>query len=274
MDPSNPLSAALASARPARPYAGVVTLPDPRADPNGAQLARLPLSPALRAQQALELRRRLAAHVAGQVEVRVTDNRHVMLSVKRDPRHRRYSLRAHHIFAEAPAPTIHALAAYVTDNDRGASRELSRFIDANEHRLPRRRGERRSALRTSGAVHDLAAVFNDLNRDYFDAALDCTISWGRDAARARARRSIRLGSFTHEENLIRIHPGLDQAWVPDFYLRWVVFHEMLHTQHPVTTTNGRRCFHGPAFAADERRFADYERAHAWERRNLPALFCI
>ncbi|MBK8479988.1 MAG: hypothetical protein IPL40_02265 [Proteobacteria bacterium] len=274
MAPSNPLSAALASLRPARPNTAVVTTWDPRTDPPVAPVSRLPLSPAVRAQQAVELRQRLSVHLAGQVDVLVTDNRRVMLSVKRDPRHRRYSLRAHHIFTDAPTTTIHALAAYVTDNDRSASRALSRFIEENEHRLPRRRGERRSAPRTSGAVHDLALIFADLNREYFDAALSCTITWGRDAARARARRSIRLGSYTHEDNLIRIHPGLDQSWVPDFYLRWVVFHEMLHTQHPVTTSNGRRCFHGPAFADDERRFAHYELARAWERRNLPALFCV
>lgn len=271
---SNPLLATVSPAHVAPRQPVAVRTLDPRRDPASAPAAALPLSPALRAQQGLELRRRLSAHVAGQLEVLVTDNRHVMLSVKRDPRHRRYSLRAHHIFTGAPAPTIAALAAYVTDNDRSASRELGRFIDANEHRLPRRPGERRRLVRTSGAVHDLARIFAELNHAYFDGTLTCTITWGREVARGQARRSIRLGSYTHEENLIRIHPGLDQAWVPDFYLRWVVFHEMLHTQHPVTVNNGRRCFHGPAFGDDERRFAHYELARAWERRNLPALFCI
>ena len=83
-----------------------------------------------------------------------------------------------------------------------------------------------------------------------------------------------MGSYSLEENLIRIHPGLDQEWIPACYLRWVVFHEMLHAAQPAPVVNGRHAFHTPEFAAEERRFVQYVEATEWERRNIAALLCI
>lgn len=238
----------------------------------------LPLSPALRTRQARELREKLLRHMRrGQLELAITDNRAVMISVQRDPRHGRYAVRLHHLFVDAPEPVIAELARYILSNDRSASKLLGDFIETQNDRIRPRPGERPSPptpRSTRGKVHDLSAIFAELNRQYFEERVCCEITWGRHACRGRERRSIKVGSYSLEENLIRIHPGLDQEWVPAYYLRWVVYHEMLHAVHPPPRVNGRHLFHTDAFSADERQFDAYLVATAWERRNLAALLCI
>ncbi|MCA9666757.1 MAG: hypothetical protein KC503_14255 [Myxococcales bacterium] len=251
----------------------------------------LPVSPALRAQQSTALKRRLAAHLEGNIELVITDNRSVMVSVRRlhtparsgparghstHTRRPSYAVRLHHLFADAPEPLLRSLARYISYDCPDASRQLSAYIDANEEHVaePSAPAERAVVLRTQGKIYDLAEIAARLNKRYFDGRVEAQITWGRNAARGRARRSVRLGSYCVEDDLIRIHPGLDQRWVPDFYVEWVVYHEMLHAMHPIERVGGRRVFHSEAFLADERRFEDYERAHAWERRSIAALLSI
>jgi hypothetical protein len=206
----------------------------------------------------------------------VTDNRAVMISVQRDPRHRRYQVRLHHLFVGASDPVIRALARYVVFNDRAASKELGAFIEDRQNRIRAQEHPERPAppIRTAGVTHDLRAYFGELNAAYFGRRLSCQITWGRRVGRGRSRRSIKIGSYSLEENLIRIHPGLDQHWIPPTYVKWILYHEMLHALHPAPLVNGRHHFHTPAFAAAERQFEEYAAAREWERRNLPALLCI
>lgn len=68
-----------------------------------------------------------------------------------------------------------------------------------------------------------------------------------------------------------MHPSLDQSFVPEFYVAWVIFHEMLHEAYGVEEVNGRRHVHPPEFVALEQTYPNYERARAWEKRHLSRL---
>lgn len=258
---------------------------DPARPPSGRQL---PLSPALRTQQARELSRRIGAFISGTLNLTITDNRSVMISVQRDPRRGHYTVRLHHLFIDTPEPMLRCLARYIAHNDRDASLELNEYIERQEDRIrpiPREMKTRttvrpsaaaapRPQLSTRGRYYDLAALFDELNRLYFGGRVRAGITWGRQAARGRARRSVRVGSYCVELDLIRIHPGMDQAWIPLHYIQWVIYHEMLHALHPIPVVNGRHRFHTAEFARDERRFVDFEPATSWERANIAALLCI
>ncbi len=248
------------------------------ASPDGSSGSRrsrrppLPLSPALRTRQAREIQARVQPHLAGAaLEVTITNNRSVMISVNRQPRHRRYGVRLHHMFVDAPDALMEHLARYILHNDRAASRALGQFIDRQPSPGS---GERRTVIRTAGRHHDLAEMFDRLNQRYFDGELTCRITWGRHAARGKARRVVRLGSYTLEQDLIRLHPGLDQEWVPEFFVEWVVFHEMLHAAMPPHRVNGRRRFHTRELREAEQRYEHHDRASAWEKANIAALLSI
>jgi len=223
------------------------------------------------AQDSLE--RRIRAHMArGRVQVTLTDNRYTMISVRRIARERRYEVRLHHMFADADPVITRALAHYIAENDAGASRVLGDFIDANAgHVRGRARRAPTQLIFTAGEHHDLRQIFDELNARYFDNKIDAAITWGARTGRPRRRNSIKMGSYSVEDRLIRIHRSLDRAFVPRFFVAWIVFHEMLHQVHDIRVKNGRREFHSKAFLADEALFEHFDQAKGWERRHLDAL---
>ncbi|MEO1336753.1 MAG: hypothetical protein AAFV29_13985, partial [Myxococcota bacterium] len=139
------------------------------------------------------------------------------------------------------------------------------------HRPPRSARPRRPA-RPIGEVHDLQAIFDTLNHRWFHGSITAAVTWGESRAKMRRKRSsMQLGAYDDDAKEIRIHPALDQAWVPAYFVASVVFHEMLHEKHDAPMKNGRRQVHSPAFLAEERRYPDYRRARDWERKHLDRL---
>jgi predicted metal-dependent hydrolase len=204
------------------------------------------------------------------LELRLTDNHYSMISVRRKADG--YRLRLHRMFVGAGPRIVRALARYLVHNDRRASSLLGQFIEENQHVIRKPdRPPRQVRMRTAGQHHDLQAIFDRLNAQRFDGALDARITWGPVAERKQRRRSIKMGSFAVEDRIIRIHPALDQAGVPEYFVAWIVFHEMLHGKHEIPRRDGRRRFHTKEFLAEERTFADYQRACAWEKANLDQL---
>ena len=218
---------------------------------------------------AWRLRRGLRAEVA----VEIHDNTHTMVSFARIPRG--WALRLHHMFLATPEAVVGALVEYVRGGGQRSSAVLDRFIAENSAAIRRVSVEqlrRRLRLEPMGRHHDLAEIFAALNRRYFGGRIGATITYGPAPRRRRARRSIKMGSYSAESRVIRIHPALDQPRVPHYFVEWIVFHEMLH--HVYRTRrgdDGRRCVHPPEFTEHERRFHDFHRAQEWESENLDLL---
>ncbi len=223
------------------------------------------------AQDSLE--RRIRAHLAkGRVQVTLTDNRYTMISVRRISKEKRYEVRLHHMFADADPVITRALARYIAENDADASRVLGDFIDANsDHVKGRARRTPAQVIFTAGEHYDLRQIYDELNARYFDNRIEAAITWGARTGRPRRRNSIKMGSYSVEDRLIRIHRSLDRAFVPRFFIAWIVFHEMLHQVHDIRVKNGRREFHSKEFLSDEVQYAQYDQARHWERQHLDAL---
>ncbi len=84
-----------------------------------------------------------------------------------------------------------------------------------------------SKLQTLGKVHDLKAIYDDLNKDYFDNALKLHITWfGKTQSSKRSR--IVFGLYYDPLKLIKINRLLDQTLFPDYVVSYVIYHEMLH----------------------------------------------
>ena len=126
---------------------------------------------------------------------------------------------------------------------------------------------------TRGLCHDLQSLFDGLNAHYFRGQVQAHITGGprRSSGRPRRHRSVNMGSYAVEDRLIRIHPLLDRAFVPRYYVESIIYHEMLHERHPIPVRAGRRCFHSPAFLAEEQLFEDCDRARRWEEHNAHHL---
>ena len=220
------------------------------------------------ARQALV--RRLQLAYAGPVELSVTDNRRRM--VTRTQAGETLRVRAHMMFLDAPDKVLDALVDYVVNGDRPASALLGEFIHANSFRI---RASRPLAgpLRTRGRVHDLSAIVADISDRYFESAItDVLAVWGRRTApRGRKRATIKLGSYSAAERLVRVHPVLDAEWVPRYFVSYIVFHELLHHVVPAVRLGGHSVLHPPEFVRRERTFRHYERAIEWERKHIDRL---
>lgn len=253
------------SATPAAERAEVPVSPEEAPSPIQSEAARLTPD-----QLHEELERRTHKRIA----LVITNNRSRMISFRPDERPV-LRLRVHRMFLSAPPEVIKALAHWIAHpRSKKASAAIDAYIRENHHHVPRRQ-RRAVELRTQGRHFDLAALFEDINRGCFQGTVNARITWGRHPTRTR-RRSIRFGSYNSDENLIRIHPLLDQRFVPKYFVRSVVHHEMLHAHLGVSeppTKGGRRQIHTPAFKRLERAFPDYARAIRWQEdeRNLNRL---
>src|SRR3984957_1703337 len=220
------------------------------------------------ARQALERKLRLA--FPGPVILSITDNRHSIIThrVQKGVLH----ARVHHMFLDAPAAVVDALVRYVTRGDRDASATLGDHIDDNGFRLARRK--RNAPLISKGKHHDLLKLFEGINERYFGGAINAVITWGKRPTRktkGAPQRTIKLGSYSAVDRLIRIHPALDQKWVPRYFVAYVVYHEMLHHVIPGSRGLGRVNLHPPEFKEREKQFRYFERALEWERRRVARL---
>lgn len=221
-------------------------------------------------QRRAELQSRLGAYLRnGRARVVLTDNVYSMVTIKRGDGVSTF--RVHHMFADAPARVIRALAQYADQQSRDAATLLRDFIDANDDQVRQRDSPRPVTVDVEGRHHNLQEIFDRLNATYFDGAIRARITWGSRSKRKRSRDSIKLGSYTLEDELIRIHPVLDAADVPAFFVEWVVYHEMLHEVHDMPIVDGRRVYHTAEFRRAEAQFERYAEAVMWERTHLVKL---
>lgn len=135
--------------------------------------------------------------------------------------------------------------------------------------IARRRRGRKMITTAFGRFYDLERMFRRLNRRYFDNALSKpTLTWSQ-------RRTHRvLGHHDAVHNTIVISKTLDSNDLPEWFVEYILFHEMLHIKHPARIINGRRYYHTKAFHQEEQRFPRYAEALEWldrlaQRRRAP-----
>jgi hypothetical protein len=207
----------------------------------------------------------LSSRCRQEVRVFFTDNTSTIISVKRAPS---YQVRLHHMFAGAPEKVLNALAIYLKwPRHKVSNTILSDYITENTH-LIRKRPPGKRPLCTKGEHYDLKEIYKLLNSRYFDGTVRAPITWGR-RYRGRRRSSIRFGCVEPDTGTIRINPSLDQAFVPRYFVEYIVFHEMLHcTMESQRTPSGRMMSHHARFRQKEREFPQYEEALRWQKANL------
>lgn len=241
--------------------------------PGGATVMASPVQGtfAFGVHEAAALQHLLEALSGLKVSLTVTHNRVRIISV-------RFSARAHATvrlrpeFLAAPESVLGDLGAYL----RTRRREPWAAVAAFAQGIPAGAGPmRRPRVASRGQVWDLAPLYTAVNAQFFSGQVACRIGWGRGRPRRRVAgrrgRSIRYGSWEAATRTIRIHPLLDDARVPLEFLRYIIFHEMLHAVVPVEGRRGRRVYHPAGFRALERRYPDFARMRLLSRELLRTL---
>jgi hypothetical protein len=122
--------------------------------------------------------------------------------------------------------------------------------------LARRRRGRKLVSSAQGEIYNLDKMFTKINRRYFEGEMaKPTLTWSQ-----RRTRNI-LGHHDRVYDTITISQTLDSLEVPERFVEFILYHEMLHVKHPARLINGRRYYHTSAFRLDERRFPHEQEAH-------------
>lgn len=232
----------------------------------------------------LALQRALNRLTGGRLKsLTLTENRRTILSVRPGGDRTQLAVRIHRCFLEAPPEVLEAVAAFLgskkgTERARQALCVIRRhFTEKASEQAGERPRARRPALDPVGSTVDLREIADDLNRRYFEGRLAVGITWGRGSGPSRPCRrrtrtsSLQLGSYSYEDNLIRLHRVLDQPGIPRHVLEAVVYHELLHADMPPVVRNGRHYFHTPEFRSRERLYRHLEKANRWIQEHLPDL---
>ncbi len=113
---------------------------------------------------------------------------------------------------------------------------------------------------------DLQEMFDRLNREYFEDKIQAEVGWGRDSKK-KNRSAFRFGSYDRAKQLIRIHPRLNQEFVPHAVVELTVYHEMCHQWAPSVKRNGVWRDHHADFKKKEKEYRFYQEARSWEKQN-------
>ncbi|MBU7042490.1 MAG: M48 family peptidase [Theionarchaea archaeon] len=121
--------------------------------------------------------------------------------------------------------------------------------------LPRRR---RPVPIISGKHHNLHDSFRRVNTTYFNSIMEKPLlTWSS----RKAKRT--LGKYDPQRDAVIISRMLDSPVIPEAFLDFIMYHELLHKKHGIVCNGARHKIHTRAFKKDEQKFAEYEKMKAF-----------
>lgn len=204
------------------------------------------------------------------LKLKINDNRSTMLSVKWEPDHAKVSL--HRIFLEAPKNVMDALACYLRQEDDIIAPSVKAFIEDNLKHLDYSHQLDPKKLYSQGHVYNLQNIYSALNAEYFKNRLNLYITWFGKAMQ-RYRSQVTFGLYHDPMRLIKINRLLDSPSFPDYFVSYVVYHEMLHHVCPAYFDDkGQHHIHSKEFKERELEFQYYDLAQKWIKNNHANFF--
>jgi hypothetical protein len=198
------------------------------------------------------------------INLTITDNTVSMLSMRHKKRNT-ILVRLHWMFLHADNNVIREIASFIKKkNDKTPS--ITRFIQENRKCI--RKGSGKPLTNNvQGKNHNLIKIFDFLNTKYFDERIKAVITWGKRRRRwYKGKRT--LGSYDQSNNVIRINPLLDQKSVPNYFVGFVVYHEMIHADMGYEKDRKKNLNHTKEFKRREKLYKHYEKAILWEKKHL------
>lgn len=174
-------------------------------------------------------------------------------------------------FRTAPSEIWIALGAWVRAHRKPhpGTRAQARTAAAQVFAWMGERQDRAPGGGPQGNVHDLAPLFERLNREHFQGRLEALVRWSPKPGGLSTHRTLQLADGPR--HVITIGQIYDHPDVPTFAVEGVLFHEMLHIEFPPQGEGLRRHVHHARFRQAERAFPGYLAWKEWERREAPRL---
>lgn len=220
----------------------------------------------------LELKKQLEKGNKNRIALKINDNRSTMLSVRWDPKEKYTHVSVHRMFLDAPRNIMEKLACYVRQEQKDISHEVRAYIETRLQTLDYSHELDAKRLYTQGIVYNLQSIYDQLNREYFEGALNLRLTWYGRLSK-KSRKQVTFGLYHHPLKLIKVHRLLDTPFFPDYVVQYVVYHEMLHHISPsYFDEKGQHHIHSKEFKQLEERFAYYDLAQSWIKAHTDHLF--
>ena len=177
----------------------------------------------------------------------------------------------HPAFLNADKNIIQDIIVFVNQDKNKDLKEtkyrLSKFFEENYKPKNIKINKKFKYKNIENLFNNIVKKLNDLydNINFFELK----ITWGRNCK--KRYRSIRFGSFDKKNNLIRIHPALDNTMVPDFFINSIVYHEIAHfiiSKIQKKTLPHSKIFYNILKMIDP----DYENSKLWEKNSKMIFF--
>lgn len=207
----------------------------------------------------------LSSHLKKKVTIRLNRNTSTMLSVL-ESTEESCRLSVHRRFLLAPEEIIDSVSQFISQKT-GMPLLLKRYIQSDQD-LDQSLGPKRSSKKqeVQGRFFDLSQILSSIEKEYFGTSLGLQISWYGKQNLKKPSQCRTLGLFDCVSKTIKIHRTLDDDRVPLFYIKFVVFHEIMHFLYPPKVSkNGRIQFHHAEFRNNEQKFSQYKEAIDWEK---------
>jgi hypothetical protein len=222
--------------------------------------------------QILLFQEKLEVSIGTKLRLKFNDNRSTMLSVKWEPDYTKVSL--HRMFLGAPQNVMQALACYLKGEHKKIAPSIKAYIEHSLQKLDYSHELDLTKLDVQGSVYDLQQMYHQLNHEYFGASLNLHITWFGEGRKRRCNR-VTFGLFHDPLRLIKINRLLDNKSFPDFFVAYVIYHEMLHYAcPPYVDEKGVSHIHSKSFKEREKEFKYYHEAQQWIRNNHHYLFNV
>lgn len=203
----------------------------------------------------------------------INENRSTMLSIL-DKTHKSARVSIHRMFLEAPEEVLSAVADFIRDRktEKPATATINDYIHSNLKNYNYKHLLKEENLQQEGNFYNLQQLYNSINQEYFDGKLQLSITWYGNNSKTRSH-TFTFGQYLESLKLIKIHKKLDSAKCPEYFIRFVIYHEMLHNVYPpYVDETGKSRIHGPEFKQAEKQFKEYQKAKDWEKKYRHSFF--
>lgn len=210
--------------------------------------------------------------LGNKLDLKINDNRSTMLSVKWEPDRTKVSL--HRMFLEAPRNVMDELTCYLRRKEEVIPKSVRHYIEENLKKLDYSHTIDKTNLLTQGTCFNLKMLYDKVNQEYFNNAIDLMITWfGKRKPKSGQRSKLTLGLYHDQLKLIKINRFLDEQTIPEYLVNFVIYHEMLHYVCPSYIDNkGIHRIHSKEFKQLEEKFKQFDKVQQWIQENQMELF--
>ncbi len=218
----------------------------------------------------MKFQEEIEARCGKKLKLKINDNHATMLSVRWEPDHTHVSM--HRMFLEAPKNVMEELACYFRRKAKSPSPVVKALMEESIRKLDYSHRLKPQQIKTLGYLYNLDRLYKQVNQEYFEGKVNLKITWFGKPSSQR-RNKVTFGLYSEPMKLIKIHRMLDSFSVPDYVIKFVIYHEMLHhVCQAYVDSKGTLHMHDKAFKKREEQYQYYRLAQEWIEENKPMLF--